>query len=88
MITGTNFFRVGTWKTRGDNIQLLTGSEDNSCCSRNQSITDLLYLILFNAFNLIEIDEIPFKFGITEATRSLVANVAFDFLIKGKVKRV
>jgi hypothetical protein len=31
-------------------IQLLTGSEDNSCCSRNQSITDLLYLIIFNAF--------------------------------------
>ena len=31
-------------------IQLLTGSEDNSCCSRNQSITDLLYLIIFNSF--------------------------------------
>jgi hypothetical protein len=31
-------------------IQLLTGSEDNSCCSRNQSITDLFYLIIFNAF--------------------------------------
>jgi hypothetical protein len=33
-----------------NSIQLLTGSEDNSCCSRNQSITDLLYLIILNAF--------------------------------------
>jgi hypothetical protein len=24
--------------------------KQNSCCSRNQSITDLLYLIIFNAF--------------------------------------
>ena len=33
-----------------NSIQLLTGSEDNSYCSRNQSITDLLYLIIFNVF--------------------------------------
>jgi hypothetical protein len=28
----------------GNSIQLLTGSEDNSCCSRNQSITDFLII--------------------------------------------
>jgi hypothetical protein len=44
-------FTVGVNSRRVSSIQLLTGSEDNSCCSRNyQSITDLLYLIIFNAF--------------------------------------
>ena len=33
-----------------NSIQLLTGSEDNRCCWRNQLITDLLYFIIFNAF--------------------------------------
>ena len=33
-----------------NSIQLLTGSEDNICCWRNQLITDLLYFIIFNAF--------------------------------------
>jgi hypothetical protein len=45
-IIGIFFFYLGN---HNNIIQLLTGSEDNSC-SRNQSITDLLYLIIFNAF--------------------------------------